>query len=87
MAGAFDGHALVGAATGTLMEDHADEFAEAFADRDLAAATIFYCAKSVLRPAYRGHRFFDLRESDARLPWDATGWPFAPCCARPTTAL
>lgn len=70
--GAFDGDDLIGAATGTPMEDHADDFAAAFHDRpgfqDLTQ--IFYCAESVLLPSYRGlgigHRFFDLRESHAR---------------------
>ncbi len=67
--GAFDGDRLVGAATGTPMEDHADEFAEALAGRDLAPDTIFYCAESILLPGYRGqgagHRFFGLREEHA----------------------
>jgi len=68
--GAFDGARLVGAATGTPMEDHADDFAAAFAGTGLDLNTIFYCAESVLLPAYRGqgigHRFFDLREDQAR---------------------
>ncbi|TNC72952.1 GNAT family N-acetyltransferase [Rubellimicrobium roseum] len=68
--GAFDGERLVGAATGTPMEDHAEEFAQALAGRDLPLRDIFYCAESVLLPAYRGrgvgHRFFDLREEHAR---------------------
>lgn len=66
--GAFDGDRLVGAATGTPMEDHADEFAQALGG--LAPADVFYCAESVLLPAYRGqgigHRFFDHREAHAR---------------------
>ncbi len=68
--GAFDGETLIGAATGTPMEDHADEFATAFAGQGLPLDQIFYCAESVLLPAYRGqglgHRFFDLREDHAR---------------------
>lgn len=68
--GAFDGDVLVGAATGTPMEDHADDFAAAFAGTDMALSDIFYCAESVLLPAYRGrgigHAFFDLREDHAR---------------------
>lgn len=68
--GAFDGDRLVGAATGTPMEDHAEEFAQAFEGRDLPLADVFYCAESVLLPPYRGqgigHRFFDLREDHAR---------------------
>ncbi|CUH75810.1 GNAT family N-acetyltransferase [Tropicibacter naphthalenivorans] len=79
LVGAFDGDRLVGAATGTPMEDHADDFAAAFgADRDLSQ--IFYCAESVLLPEYRGHgvghRFFDLRESHAR----ALGRQFSAFC-------
>ena len=70
LAGAFDGSALIGAATGTPMEDHADDFAAAFAQTGLALNEIFYCAESVLLPAYRGrglgHRFFDIREAHAR---------------------
>lgn len=70
VAGAFDGTRLVGAATGTPMTDHADDFAAAFAGTDLALDTIFYCAESVLLPDFRGqglgHRFFDIREARAR---------------------
>ena len=69
--GAFDGAQLVGAATGTPMQDHADEFSAAFADQPVALDQIFYCAESVLLPEYRGqgigHRFFDLREDHARV--------------------
>lgn len=70
LVGAFDGDRLVGAATGTPMEDHADDFARAFAGQGIALEDIFYCAESVLLPAYRGqgagHAFFDLREDHAR---------------------
>ncbi|WP_085878355.1 GNAT family N-acetyltransferase [Roseisalinus antarcticus] len=61
---------LVGAATGTPMEDHSADFAAAFAGLDMGLEQIFYCAESVLLPDYRGqgagHRFFDLREAHAR---------------------
>lgn len=70
VAGAFDGARLVGAATGTPMEDHATAFAEPLAGTGLALSDIFYCAESVLLPDYRGlgigHRFFDIREAHAR---------------------
>jgi GNAT superfamily N-acetyltransferase len=68
--GAFDGERLVGAATGTPLGDHHDEFAGAFASSDLDLSRIFYCAESVLLPEYRGqgigHQFFDEREAHAR---------------------
>ena len=70
VAAAFDGARLVGAATGTPMPDHADDFAAAFDGSGYDLADIFYCAESVLLPEYRGqgagHRFFDLREAHAR---------------------
>jgi GNAT superfamily N-acetyltransferase len=70
LVGAFDGDRLVGAATGTPMEDHADDFGRAFDGTGLALKEIFYCAESVLLPAYRGrgigHAFFDVREDHAR---------------------
>lgn len=65
--GAFDGGALVGAATGTPMEDHADDFAAPLRALGIPLSDIFYCAESVLLPGYRGqgigHRFFDIREA------------------------
>lgn len=70
LVGAYDGDRLIGAATGTPMMDHADEFATAFAGTDLDLGAMFYCAESVLLPAYRGrgigHLFFDHREGHAR---------------------
>lgn len=69
LVGAFDGRALVGASTGTPMEDHS-EFAAAFAGTGVALQNIFYCAESVLLPEYRGqgigHAFFDSREKHGR---------------------
>lgn len=68
--GALDGARIVGAATGTPMTDHADDFAAAFAGRPEPLDQIFYCAESVLLPGWRGHgighRFFDEREAHAR---------------------
>lgn len=70
LVGAFDGDRLVGAATGTPMTDHAQDFASAFEGSGYDLSEIFYCAESVLLPEYRGqgvgHRFFDLREEHAR---------------------
>ncbi|MFX0542880.1 GNAT family N-acetyltransferase [Roseovarius sp. S4756] len=75
LVGAYHGTRLIGAATGTPMEDHADDFAAALAGQGPAGSDpdlsrIFYCAESVLLPAYRGHgighAFFDAREDHAR---------------------
>ena len=70
LVGAFDGARLIGAATGTPMEDHAEAFGEALSGLDVPLGDIFYCAESVLLPAYRGrgigHAFFDAREDHAR---------------------
>ncbi|MCD1618221.1 GNAT family N-acetyltransferase [Salipiger manganoxidans] len=81
LVGAFDGARLMGAATGTPMEDHAEDFAQAFAGTGLPLAEIFYCAESVLLPEARGqgigHRFFDLREAHAR----ALGRRYSAFCA------
>ena len=66
--GAFDGAKLVGASTGTPLEDHAADFAAPFKGHDLSQW--FYCAESVLLPAYRGRgagrAFFAAREAHAR---------------------
>lgn len=68
--GAFDDGRLIGAATGTPMEDHASDFGAAFDGTGEDLSRIFYCAESVLLPDYRGHgighRFFDFREAHAR---------------------
>jgi GNAT superfamily N-acetyltransferase len=67
---AWDGADLVGASTGLPLTEADGEFVAAFRGSGLDMATIFYCAESVLLPAYRGqgagHRFFDLREGHAR---------------------
>ena len=67
---AYDGARMVGAATGAPMEDHAKDFAAAFAARPEPLEQIFYCAESVLLPDYRGHglghAFFDGREAQGR---------------------
>lgn len=81
LVGAFDGDTLVGAATGTPLADHADDFAQAFAGSGYDLDSVFYCAESVLLPQWRGqgigHRFFDLRESHAR----AHGFSHSAFCA------
>ena len=45
-------------------------FAAPFAATGIALSDIFYCAESVLLPQFRGqgvgHRFFDIREAQAR---------------------
>ncbi len=70
LVGAFDGDRLVGAATGTPMEDHAAELGAPLTAAGFALDQVFYCAESVLLPQYRGqgvgHAFFDLREAHAR---------------------
>ncbi|MGX9352829.1 GNAT family N-acetyltransferase [Shimia sp. W99] len=79
--GAFDGDRLVGAATGTPLRDHADDFAAAFAETHISLNDVFYCAESVLLPEYRGmglgHDFFDHREAHAR----SLGFSKAAFCA------
>lgn len=70
LVGAFDDTRLIGASTGAPMEEHADDFAAAFAGQAIRPEKIFYCAESVLLPAYRGkgigHAFFEAREAQAR---------------------
>lgn len=85
--GAHDGDRLVGAATGTPMEEHAADFADAFDGSGYAPHDIFYCAESVLLPEYRGrgagHAFFDQREAHSQ----TLGRRFCAFCAviRPGT--
>ncbi len=70
LVGAFDGDNMVGAGTGMPLTEHADDFAAAFDGQSIDFETVFYCAESVLLPAYRGqgagHAFFDRREAHAR---------------------
>ncbi|WP_414896493.1 GNAT family N-acetyltransferase [Rhodovulum sp. YEN HP10] len=69
-AGTCAGDRLVGAATGTPMEDHAEGFASAFAGSGFDLSDIFYCAESVLLPDWRGqgagHAFFEARKAQGR---------------------
>jgi len=66
---AFVADEMVGASTGAPMSDHAEDFATAL-PRTWPASEVFYCAESVLRPAFRGrgigHAFFEHREAHAR---------------------
>jgi GNAT superfamily N-acetyltransferase len=73
---ARDGDRIVGAATGSPMVGHADEFAEPFRQRGYDMAKLFYCGESVLSKAYRGrgigNAFFEHREAHARHLGDFT---------------
>jgi GNAT superfamily N-acetyltransferase len=82
---AFDGEGegapMVGAATAAPMEDHDEGFADALVAAEIRAPEVYYLAESVLLPEWRGrglgHRFFDLREAEAR----TLGRPWAAFCA------
>lgn len=67
---AVDGGRIVGAATGTPLGGHADEFATPFRERGMDIGRIFYFGESVLLRSYRsrgiGHAFFDERETHVR---------------------
>ncbi|KAF0675644.1 GNAT family N-acetyltransferase [Profundibacterium mesophilum] len=69
LVGAFDGQTLIGAATGTPLEDHEPQYVQPYAEAGYEVDQIFYCAESVLLPEYRGHglghAFFDQREKHA----------------------
>jgi GNAT superfamily N-acetyltransferase len=68
--GAWNGADLVGASTGTPLEGHDAAFAAPVTAAGIAPGQTFYCAESVLLPAWRGQgagsAFFDLREAHAR---------------------
>lgn len=68
---AFDGSRLVGAATSSPMEEHEDDFSAPLDAAGWPPEEAYYCAESVLLPAYRGqglgHRFFDAREAEGRV--------------------
>ncbi|MEN9680372.1 MAG: hypothetical protein RLZZ627_265 [Pseudomonadota bacterium] len=65
-----DGDRVVGATTGLPLDAETPEFQQPFIDAGYDPARIFYCAESVLLPAYRGRgvypKFFEEREGHAR---------------------
>lgn len=67
---AFDNDRMIGASTGLPLNDEHDEFKQPFIDAGHDISKIFYCAESVLLPAYRKQglyrRFFDGRELHAQ---------------------
>lgn len=67
---AMDANRVIGAATGTPLGGHAEDFAQPFVSRGADLSRIFYFGESVLLRSYRGrgigHAFFDLREAHAR---------------------
>lgn len=66
----LDGDKAVGATTGLPMDAETEEFRKPFVEVGHDPARIFYCAESVLLPAYRGRgvypKFFAEREGHAR---------------------
>lgn len=70
----FDAGTLVGASTGLPLADAAEVIRQPFAAAGVDIQRVFYCGGSVLLPVYRGrglgHRFFDERESHARMLGD-----------------
>ncbi len=68
--GAFDGNALVGAATGAPLAGQPAAWAAPLEAAGYSVEDVFYCGESVLLGSYRGrgvgHAFFDAREAKAR---------------------
>lgn len=66
----LDGETVVGASTGLPMAHEEAAFQQPFQQHGYAPNTLFYCAESVLLPAYRGcgiyKAFFAGRENHAR---------------------
>lgn len=66
---ALEGNEVVGAATGLAMRDEESAFQQPIIDAGFTIDEVFYCAESVLLPAYRGRGlyryFFDEREAQA----------------------
>lgn len=67
---ALDGARVVGASTALPLADEGPAFQAPFIARGIPVEAVFYCAESVVLPAYRGRglgrRFFDAREAHAR---------------------
>jgi GNAT superfamily N-acetyltransferase len=67
---AFDGELVIGASTGIPLADETAVFRQAFVDKGIDPASVFYFGESALLAEYRGHglghRFFDERERYAR---------------------
>ncbi|KQQ55915.1 acetyltransferase [Pseudomonas sp. Leaf127] len=65
-----DAGEVVGASTGLPLADEAEAFRRPFGQAGLDPQRVFYCAESVVLPAWRGRglgvRFFDAREAHAR---------------------
>lgn len=65
-----DGNRIVGAATAMPLAAEHEELLAAFRDAGMPVVVMYYCAESVLEPAYRGrgagHAFFDHREAWAK---------------------
>lgn len=68
--GAYDGDRIVGVATASPMVEQKETYRQAFEDRGIDTASLFYFGESVLLPEYRGrgigHAFFDHREEQAK---------------------
>jgi GNAT superfamily N-acetyltransferase len=98
---AFDGDAIVGAATASPLSAQDEAIRAPFEERELATDAIFYFGESVLLSEYRGqgigHPFFDLREAGARAAgarraafcavWRPDDHPLRPASYRPLDGL
>ncbi len=67
---ARDGEVLAGASTALPLADEGPEFRKPFEESGLPVEEYYYFGESILLPSYRGqgagHRFFDLREAQAK---------------------
>jgi GNAT superfamily N-acetyltransferase len=77
---AFAGAEVVGASTGIPLQFEEDNFKQPFVAQGYKPESVFYCAESVLKHAYRGHglgvKFFDEREAHARELGDFAHYAF-----------